>query len=83
MVTQKLSLKKMCDGVKQSMEGRRMPGVKRMAQESETQTKPDMIHGHMWGTIGILVGDCENLACVPVSMRIHDGLQAVHKWENP
>ncbi len=71
------------DGVKQPKEGRRMPGVKRMAQESETQTKPDMIHGQMWGCIGILAGDCEKLACVPVSMRIHDGLQAVHKWENP
>ena len=35
------------DGVKQSKEARRMPGVKRLHQESETQTKPDTIFGHM------------------------------------
>lgn len=72
------------DGVKQSKEGRHMPGVKRMAQESETQTKPDMIHGHMWGCTGILIGtDAGHMACTPVSMRIHDGLQAAEEWQAP
>lgn len=56
-----------CDGVRQPKEGRRMPTVKRMAQESETQTKPGMLHGHMWGCVGILAGTPEKLACVPIS----------------
>ncbi len=72
-----------CDGVKQPKEGRKMPAVKRMAQESETQSKPEMIHGHMWGCAGILAGSSERLACVPLSMHIHDGLKAMQKWESP
>lgn len=70
------------DGVKQSKEGHYMPGVKRMAQESETQSKPAHIHGHMWGCIGILTGTIESLACTPLSMRIHDGLQAAQGWKD-
>jgi len=70
------------DGVKQSKEGHYMPGVKRMAKESETQSKPERIHGHMWGCIGILTGTIENLACTPLSMRIHDGLQAAQGWKD-
>lgn len=58
-----------------------MPGVKRMAQESGTQSKPELAHGHMWGCIGILTGTIENLACTPLSMRIHDGLQATLGWD--
>ena len=29
------------DGTKQAKEGRHMPGVKKLAQESETQSKPE------------------------------------------
>ena len=70
------------DGVKQSKEGHYMPGVKRLAQESETQTKPEMIHGHMWGCVGILTGTEGAFACTPLSLRIHDGLQAAKDWES-
>ncbi len=44
------------DGVKQSKEGRRMPGVKKLFQESENSAKPEYIHGHMFGGLGILAG---------------------------
>lgn len=71
------------DGVKQPKEGRKMPAVKRMAQESETQTKPEMIHGHMWGCTGILAGHARDLACVPLSIHIDDGLDAIREWEAP
>lgn len=71
------------DGVKQPKEGRKMPAVKRMAQESETQSKPEMIHGHMWGCTGILAGSAQKLACVPVSIHLDDGLDAVQKWDDP
>ena len=65
------------DGTKQSKEGRYMPGVKKLAQESETQSKPEYIHGHMWGGVGVLVGKARRFFCVPLSMRIHDGLQSL------
>ena len=69
------------DGTKQSKEGRRMPGVKKLAQESETQSKPEYIHGHFWGCAGVLIGSEKRLSCVPLSARIHDGLQATKDWE--
>lgn len=70
-----------CDGVKCSKEGRYMPGVKKHAQESQTQSKPDMIHGHLWGNLSVLIGTDMKLACLPLSTRIHDGLQAMASWE--
>ena len=69
------------DGVKNSKEAHFMPGVKRMKQESETQSKPEYIYGHMWGGVGILLGTLKTLVCTPLSMRIHDGLQAAKDWK--
>ena len=69
------------DGVKQSKEGRRMPGVKKLFQESENSAKPEYIHGHMFGGLGILAGSVRNWACIPLSVRLHDGLQAAREWE--
>ena len=69
------------DGVKQSKEGRRMPGVKKLFQESENSAKPGYIHGHMFGGLGILAGAARSWACIPLSIRLHDGLQAAAEWE--
>ena len=70
------------DGTKQAKEGRYMPGVKKLAQESETQSKPEYIHGHMWGCVGVLVGRLRRFSCVPLSLKIHDGLQSTAEWSN-
>ena len=69
------------DGVKQSKEGRRMPGVKKLFQESENSAKPEYIHGHMFGGLGILAGSARGWACIPLSIRLHDGLQAAREWK--
>ena len=69
------------DGVKQSREGRRMPGVKKLFQESENSAKPEYIHGHMFGGLGILAGNIRSWACIPLSIRLHDGLQASMDWK--
>ena len=69
------------DGVKQPKEGRRMPGVKKLFQESENSAKPEYIHGHMFGGLGILAGSARNWACIPLSIRLHDGLQAACGWK--
>lgn len=68
------------DGTKQPKEARRMPGVKRLHQESEDSSKPEYIFGHMYGGLGVLAGWVQNWACIPLSMRIHDGLQKAGKW---
>lgn len=70
------------DGVKQSKEGRRMPGVKKLFQESENSAKPRYIHGHMFGGLGILAGSIRNWACIPLSIRLHDGLQEASGWKD-
>lgn len=70
------------DGVKQSKEGRRIPGVKKLFQESENSAKPQYIHGHMFGGLGVLAGDVRNWACIPLSIRLHDGLQEAKDWKD-
>lgn len=67
------------DGVKQSKEGRRLPGVKKLFQKSENSAKPQYIHGHMFGGLGILAGSIRSWACIPLSIRLHDGLQAARE----
>jgi hypothetical protein len=70
------------DGVKQSKEGKKMPGVKRLHQESEDSSKAEYIWGHMFGAIGILVGNADKLFCLPLSATLQDGDAIMRKWEN-
>lgn len=68
------------DGIKVSKEGRKMPCVKKLHQESGNSAKPDRIRGHMFGAIGLLLGVEAGLFCTPLSMRIHDGNDVIGKW---
>jgi hypothetical protein len=71
------------DGVKQAKEGRYMPGVKKLHQESENSSKGEYIFGHMFGGIGLLAGNLPNkLYCILISLRLHDGLSAIHGWNH-
>ena len=70
------------DGTKVSKEGRKMPGVKRLHQESGNSAKPEYIHGHMFGGIGTLIGNGSKIFCTLLSMRIHDGNEVFGKWED-
>lgn len=69
------------DGVKQAKEGRRMPGVKKMAQESETCSKPEYIHGHMFGALGAVVQTSVKRFCMPLRINIQEGLKEASSWE--
>lgn len=60
-------------GVKQSKDGRRMPGVKKLFQESENSAKPEYIHGYMFGGLGILTGTVRNWTCIPLSICLAGG----------
>lgn len=44
------------DGIKISKEARKMPGVKRLHQESDNSGKSPYIYGHHFGVLGILSG---------------------------
>jgi hypothetical protein len=54
-------------------DGRRMPAVVTLHQESETQTKPSYFRGHCWGAIGLLIGSVRAAFCLPIDLRIHQG----------
>jgi hypothetical protein len=54
-------------------DGRRMPGVVTLHQESETQSKPSYFRGHCWGAIGLLIGSLTAPFCLPLDLRLHQG----------
>ncbi|WP_281890553.1 transposase [Paenibacillus sp. YYML68] len=68
------------DGMKQSKEGRRMPGVKKMHQESENSSKGEYIFGHLFGAVGVLVGASAKWFCLPLSMNLQDGVKTIWNW---
>ncbi len=69
------------DGVKQSKEARKMPGVKKMSQESETCSKPQYIHGHLFGALGIIASIPAKRFCIPLKVNIQDGLRKAAAWK--
>jgi DDE superfamily endonuclease len=54
-------------------DGRRMPGVVTLHQDSETQSKPSYFRGHCWGAIGLLIGSLQAPFCLPLELRLHQG----------
>lgn len=70
------------DGVKQSKEGRYMPGVKKLHQESENSSKADYIFGHMFGGIGLLLGTPSKWFCLPLFINLQDGISSILKWKD-
>jgi len=62
------------DGIKIPKEGKKMPAVKGLHQESESNSKPAFIMGHSFQTVGILVGALKSVFAVPLISRIHEGV---------
>ncbi len=61
------------DGVKQSKEARHMPGGKKLFQESEDSSKAAYIFEHIFGSLGIVIGNQAKKFCLPLSIRLHNG----------
>jgi hypothetical protein len=62
------------DGIKIPKEGRKMPAVKGLHQESESNSKSSFIMGHSFQAVGILVGGLKSVFAVPLVSRIHEGV---------
>ena len=62
------------DGLKAPKSGKKMPGVKKLHQESESNTKPEYIMGHSTQALAILVGALRTVFAVPLIGRIHEGI---------
>jgi len=64
------------DGIKICKEGRKMPGVKGLHQESEDVSKPEWIRGHYFSALSLLLGTGKALFAAPVALKLHDGIEA-------
>jgi hypothetical protein len=65
----------LADGIKAPKEGKRMPAVKLLHQESQNNTKPEYIMGHSFQALSLLVHSAGGqVAAVPLTSRIHEGL---------
>ncbi len=62
------------DGIKKSKEGRKMPAVKYLHQQSESNSKPHFIMSHSFQAFGVLCQVGGYFFCVPVCARIHEGI---------
>jgi len=62
------------DGIKIGKAGKKMPGVKRLHQSSESNTKPKFILGHSCQAVAILAKGLSSVAALPLAGRIHEGL---------
>ncbi len=56
-----------------------MPGVKRLKQESESNSKPTWIRGHYFGAIGMLLARGKEIFHVPIYCQLQDGLKGTGK----
>ncbi len=66
------------DGIKAPKRGKKMPGVKLLHQQSESNNKAQYIMGHSIQAVSVLVQAANSVLAVPLAMRIHEGLV----WSN-
>jgi len=62
------------DGIKRGKEGRKMPGVKNLHQESGSNSKPPYIMGHSCQALAVLASVAGYFFAVPLVSRIHEGV---------
>jgi len=62
------------DGIKISKSGGKMPGVKKLHQESDSNTKPEYISGHSCQAISILLEAGKSFFALPLISRICEGV---------
>jgi len=62
------------DGIKIPKAGRKMPAVKRLHQESESNTKPAYIFGHSCQAVAVLAQALSSVLAIPLTCRIQEGV---------
>ncbi len=66
------------DGLKRGKEGRKMPAVKSLHQESGSNSKAAFIMGHSLQAVAVLAQAAGVCVAVPLAARIHEGIV----WSN-
>lgn len=67
------------DGIKIGKEGKKMPGVKWLHQESESNSKAEHIMGHSIQVISILAKGLCTCFSIPLVGMIHEGIRFTYK----
>lgn len=67
------------DGIKIPKQGKKMPAVKSLHQESESNTKAEYIMGHSFQAVSILMQADLGVLAVPLAMRIHEGIVTTNR----
>jgi hypothetical protein len=62
------------DGLKVAKAGRKMPGVKKLHQQSESSSKPEFIFGHSCQAVAVLTQALASVFALPLVCRIHEGI---------
>ena len=65
------------DGINIAKEGRKMPAVKALHQDSGNNSKKATIWGHHYGVVGLAIGALGKIFCTPLRAEIHEG---VSQW---
>ena len=61
------------DGIKVAKAGRKMPGVKKLHQPSESNNKAEYIFGHSCQAVALLTQALSSVFALPLACRIHEG----------
>ena len=64
----------MGDGIKVPKAGRKMPGVKKLHQQSESNAKPEYIFGHSCQAVAVLTQALATIFAIPLACRVHEGV---------
>lgn len=70
----------LADGLKAPKEGKKMPAVKSLHQESAGNTKPTYIMGHSCQAVALLVQALGGCLAVPLACRLHEGVVFSNRW---
>ncbi len=62
------------DHTKTPKDGRKMPAVTTLHQDSETSSQPGFFRGHNWGCVSQLMTDGKKYWATPLLAHIHQGL---------
>jgi hypothetical protein len=64
----------LADGKKNAKAGKKIPGVKSLRQDSESNTKPPFIMGHSTQAVAVLARAASTFFAVPLDIKVHEGL---------
>ena len=67
------------DGIKIGKEGKKMPGVKWLHQESDSNTKAEYIMEHSIQALSILAKGLTTHFAIPLAAQIHEGIRFTYK----